>query len=188
MTKTIGEQKNLKEQEDEKEIISSSLPLIKDNKVNDENSLKYNDNVNLKAHNDAYSTLLNAYVYDYMENSKKKRKYKNDILEIVISQLVFVPIIYLVIVSILLMFIALKFSYVNVIAGLITSTVSLIGTMYVILQIVVKYLFNKDEEKNLTTIVSKVQEYDSKIRDTQTINVFSDMNNIQNDNMLDNNI
>lgn len=59
-----------------------------------------------------------------------------------------------------------KGDWIATVPPLVTAMTSMISTYIAIPKIIAKYLFNKDEEANMTSVVGKIQEYDTNVRGT----------------------
>ena len=150
-----------------KEIITQNIENIKDApQIKSYEALLYNsDTSSLSEHNRQYTELLKAYVKDFQQNSLDKKRNKKQLFIIAKGLLVFTPVI-----TVLYMFVTLgclvfqKIDFLESLPGLFTALASLIGTFMVVPQMITKYLFNKNEEKHLSEIIGKIQEYDKEIR------------------------
>lgn len=131
----------------------------------DDALLHRSDASSLSEHNEHYTALLRAYVEDFKENSKNKRKNKEDLFKIAKKLLIFVPLgTFILLIATLGLFLFDKIDIFESLPGLFTALASLLGTYMVVPQMITKYLFNKNEEEHLAAIIGKIQEYDRDIR------------------------
>lgn len=131
----------------------------------DQALLRRSDTSNLSEHNNQYTELLKAYVNDFKENSSQRRKNKQIMFWIAIILLIGITAAIVLFMYItLLCLVNDKMDVLETLPGLITAIATLLGTLKIIPQLITEYLFNKEEEKHLTEIISKIQEYDRDIR------------------------
>lgn len=152
--------------EDQELVINNLRRFAGAQQVNSEEALLHkSDTSNLSEHNEQYTTLLKAYVKYFELNSENKSKNKEDLFKIAKYLLLGVPICTAIVIFVTLILLACeKVEALGTLPGLITALVSLIGTFMVVPQMIAEYLFNKEEEKHLAEIISKIQEYDRDIR------------------------
>lgn len=137
--------------------------------IRDDKDLLASDKNYLRGNNDHYSALLEAYVNNAIKNNKQK----------VIFKWIFLILAVIVIVSTLggifwgLYIInkltssensRLGITIANCITAVLTAIVPFITVMYVIPEIIAKYLFNTEDEKNMAEIVKSIQDYDKSLR------------------------
>lgn len=128
--------------------------------------LHKSDTSNLSEHNKQYTELLKAYVEDFKENSKNKRKNKEKLFKIAKLLLFFIPTTTIILMFVILFCLANnKVSILDAIPELIVALTTLLGTFMTIPKMITKYLFNKDEEEHLAKIIGKIQKYDRDIRE-----------------------
>ena len=134
--------------------------------VSSDEELHQSDNSNLHQHNAQFTALLEAYVKAFEKNSTKKIENKQEVFKIAKFLLLSIPIstIFLLFITLFLL-ISDKVDVLEILPGLTAALISLIGTFVVIPKMIIKYLFNKKEEKYLAEIIGKIQEYDKNIRD-----------------------
>lgn len=134
--------------------------------VSSDEELHQSDNSNLHQHNAQFTALLEAYVKAFEKNSTKKIENKQEVFKIAKFLLLSIPIstIFLLFITLFLL-ISDKVDVLEILPGLTAALISLIGTFVVIPKMIIKYLFNKEEEKYLAEIIGKIQEYDKNIRD-----------------------
>lgn len=161
-------------------VVPNSIQIIEENHVSrtyeqgkpstmlsveSDGALRRGDTTSLLEHNDKYTSLLNAYVEDFKNNSANKLKNKKILFVITMILFLGIPVCCLLLVTATLVCMAL--GYITVwesFPELIAALVSLLGTFMVIPKIITKYLFNKNEDKNLAKIIGKIQKYDTDIR------------------------
>lgn len=151
-----------------KNLISKNLERIRGiQQVKSDNELLYNSDMSsLSEHNYQYTLLLCAYVQDFLENSAKKRKHKEDMFQIAKEMLRYVPVATLCFAVVTL--ICLVYDTIDALEampGVCVALSTLLGTFMVIPKMITKYLFNKREEEHLKEIIGKIQEYDRNIRE-----------------------
>ncbi len=134
--------------------------------VSSDEELHQSDNSNLHQHNAQFTALLEAYVKAFEKNSTKKIENKQEVFKIAKFLLLSIPIstIFLLFITLFLL-ISDKVDVLEILPGLTAALISLIGTFVVIPKMIIKYLFNKEEEKYLAEIIGEIQEYDKNIRD-----------------------
>ncbi len=143
-------------------LSSDSVSEVKsDKKLAD---LKESDNKNLSKHNKQYTKLLKAYIFNYKENAKSKREKKECVFQLAIGLLVIVPMILMIFLGISIGLIANGVDALAFIPEVIAAFGTTISCIIVVFKIITKYLFDKNEEKNMATIISQIQEYDTAIR------------------------
>lgn len=131
----------------------------------DQALLRRSDTSSLSEHNTQYTELLKAYVNDFKENSSLKRKNKQIMFWIALILLIGITVaIIWFMYETLSCLVNDKIDVLETLPGLITAIGTLLGTFKMIPQLITEYLFNKEEEKHLTDIISKIQEYDRDIR------------------------
>lgn len=158
---------NAKEAFTEESVIERNLENINyaSRVEKDERLLYKSDTSSLSAHNQQYTELLKAYVYDFRENSKAKRKNKSSMFRIAKVMLFLIPFITFLFLFVCLFCLSLdKVTIIEILPGVITALTALLGTFMVIPQMITKYLFNKKEEEHLAAIIGKIQDYDRDIR------------------------
>lgn len=149
-------------------LITQNLSNISDKKPisSDEELLHKSDTSSLSQHNLQYTLLLTTYVNNFKIISTYKIKNRQEIFNIAKKLLLGVPFTTLALIAIIIFFITEnKLSILEALSGIIAALVALIGTFMVIPKIITKYLFNKNEEDHLATIIGKIQEYDKNIRE-----------------------
>lgn len=156
-----------KEDFTEESLVERNLENINDDlRVKKDDRLLYkSDTSSLSAHNQQYTELLRAYVFDFRENSNAKRKNKTSMFRIAKGLLIGIPAAIIMFLLLCLLCLALdKVTVIEILPEIVTALVTLLGTFMVIPQMITKYLFNKKEEENLALIIGKIQEYDRDIR------------------------
>lgn len=135
--------------------------------INNDDELKKCDSEAMKNHSDEYTKLLKAYVKNVEATLKDKRAHKW--VFFIFSVLVLGAITYTLGMVIYYVYISsindTNFIVdINIISLLTTVLISFLTTFIVIPNIITNYLFNIEEEKNMSTIIKNIQEYDSNIR------------------------
>jgi len=144
----------------EKSIENNSIKI-----VDSDYDLNENDIKSLSEHNNLYTQLLKEYVQRFTESSKIKRKYRKVAFWVFIVLLVVSTIVTFVILGCSVFFsLKSKLDISSSLTAVISTLVSSICSFIVIPKIIVEYLFDKEEEKNLTEVIGRIQEYDSRIR------------------------
>lgn len=156
-------EKELKDSKNDEDQIKGALPNPK-NTINDEN-LKNNDRENLSFHNEQYTKLLKLYVENFRKISAKKYEDRADIFQIATWLILFVPSVMFIFIGIFLYLIYKGIDVMQLLPVILTALTTVVSSLFVILKIITEYLFDKNEESNLAKIISKIQKYDSKIRD-----------------------
>lgn len=156
--KTSGDNIN---KQDEK-IIKEMLPSITlDNKIADNETL--DDDRYLNKANKDFSSLLNHYVekvkYSFDTNKSKKNEYYDLFKRVFITS-------YVIFVLSLVICLILYLIYKDVVLFtlLIPPIIELLSVTIIIPKIIAQYLFNTDEEKNLSEIISNLQKYYEDVR------------------------
>lgn len=145
-----------------KNLGKSKMPINSDIEL-----LYKSDTSSLSEHNKQYTKLLKAYINYYKHNFKNKRDSQKILFKIAKGLLLGVPICTFLFLFLTLFFLAFgKIGVLESLPGLITALVSLIGTFMIVPQMITEYLFDKEEEKHLADIISKIQEYDRDIRES----------------------
>lgn len=150
-----------------RELITQNLiSIMKATQVESDGELLHkSDTSNLSEHNKEYTRLLKAYVEDFTENSKNKRKNKEQLFKIAKILLFFIPTATIILMFVILFCLANnKVSIFDAIPELILALTTLLGTFMTIPKMITKYLFNKEEENHLAKIIGKIQKYDRDIR------------------------
>ncbi len=133
--------------------------------VESDEELHRGDTSSLLEHNQQYTALLNAYVDNFKNNSEIKIKNKQCVFIISMILLVGIPVFSLSLIAVTLACLACGcITALESLPELLAALVSLLGTFIAIPKIIIKYLFNKDEEKHLADIINKIQDYDRDIR------------------------
>lgn len=133
--------------------------------VESDDALRKGDTTSLLDHNREYTNLLIAYVEDFKNNSETKLKNKKTLF--VITMILFAGISLFCLLLIAASLICLAFGWITaweLVPEVIAALISLLGTFMAIPKIITKYLYNKNEDQNLATLISKIQKYDRDIR------------------------
>ncbi len=151
----------------EENLINSNLPDDSGEQTVDSDSklLRNSDTNSLSAHNDQYTALLKAYVDNFKSISTDKKKHKTDMFKIAKRLLFWIPIAtFVIIFASLYCVVTGKLTAVEVLPELVTALGTVIGTFWVIPQMITGYLFNEKEEEHLKEVIGKIQDYDRDIR------------------------
>ena len=151
----------------EENLINSNLPDDFREQAVDSDSklLRSSDTNSLSVHNDQYTALLKAYVDHSSSILNDKKKHKADMYKIAKRLLFWIPIVTCVIIFVCLYCLVTgKLTAIEVIPELITALGTVLGTFWVIPQMITSYLFNEKEEEYLKEIIGKIQDYDRDIR------------------------
>lgn len=141
---------------------SDSVNKIKsDKKLAD---LKESDNRNLSKHNKQYTRLLKAYISNYEANAEQKRQKKESVFQLAMGLLIISPMILMIFLAISIGLIANGVDANAFIPQIVAAFGTTISCIFVVFKIITKYLFDKNEEKNMAAIISKIQKYDTTIR------------------------
>lgn len=144
----------------EKEIWNNLIEKIGQPLKSDDELLRESDKASMKLHNVQYDHLLISYVDNVKESFQRKKFYKEFFFwtSVLILILTFVMLVVTVIVSI-----SKEFSK-DLVAVLIPISVSFLTVFIVIPHTITKYLFNEQEEDNMSKVIGNIQEYDKEIR------------------------
>ena len=114
-----------------------------------------------------YTKLLEKYIDRYNEKSRDNRAYKRRFFNCVM--LVFGLVIVLSMAAILLLALKRAFQPADIatVAGAVAGSISAI---IILPRIIAEHLFPKDEDQNMISLIQKMQENDSEIRDHFQIN------------------
>lgn len=152
----------------EQQLVEQNLPSIgRGQQVKEEKDLLHgSDASSLSKHNELYTTLLKAYIDDFILNSENKRNNKRELFKISKQLLLLVPTLTMIVVLLVVVCLAKdRLGIVETIVTLISALTTLLGTLLIIPKMITKYLFNKKEDEYLANIIEKIQDYDSKIRE-----------------------
>lgn len=148
--------------QDDEKIITTMLSRISLNeKIDDDETL--DDDGYLNRANKDFSKLLNHYVkkieYSFNKNKVRKAEYYELFKRVFItSYVIFVVSLALCLILYLIFKDAALFTL------LIPPSVELLSVTIIIPKIIAQYLFNTDEEKNLSEIISNLQKYYADVR------------------------
>lgn len=137
---------------------------------NDLQNLHKSDIDAVQSHTISYSSLLQNYTKHIDDTLKFKRFAKKVFfwivtVTLVMSMVSFIGTICYIYFGIIRSDKELTDYLVTIVTSLSASLGAFISSIIVIPKIVAKYLFNRDEENNISTIVSNMQQYDKDIRD-----------------------
>ena len=154
-----------KDEQESKNIIQSYLKQDNiDNKVSIVHSDKMLDSDidYIKANNESFNQLLDAYVNNTSRNLKAKLKFKIVFFIICIGILV---IISALMVGVTIYCLRNNIDKETLIVSMISSIVSFTASFIVLPHTIANYLFNTEEEKDMTELIKNIQEHDKIIRD-----------------------
>lgn len=153
---------------DSKPLIEQYLELddnetenVKINVISNDNKLKNNDIKYMKSHNESFDRLLKTYVDNADKNLQTKLKFKKTFFRMCVWILSLIFSL-LFITTIVCFFIDLPKE--TLLAIMITNILSFLTSFIVLPNTIATYLFNSDEEKNMTELIKSIQEYDKSIR------------------------
>lgn len=156
--KTSSDSINKQDEEVIKEMLSN---ITLDEKIADDETL--DDDRYLNKANRDFSSLLNHYVekvkYSFNTNKSKKNEYYDLFKRVFITSYV---IFVLSLVICLILYLICK--DVVLFTLLIPPIIELLSVTIIIPKIIAQYLFNTDEEKNLSEIISNLQKYYEDVR------------------------
>lgn len=139
------------------------------NEISDDEALKKDDIESLKDHNKKYTQLLDIYVTNLKTVYAQKKIGRVVVLAISLMLLIFVPLGTGVIVY-------LSFNYIKqsnnvdmtaLIPTLLTSFAGMLTTLLTVPHLITEYLFNKEEEATMASVIGKIQDYDISVRKKQ---------------------
>lgn len=132
--------------------------------INSDEQMKNDDRLRMRERNEKYTEILNVYTINVKRVLLVKLIFRIIFLIVSIGALVgtfglFAYILWGVITQ------KIKVNYVETIVAVLSSMVSLITVFIVLPQIMTKYLFDIEEEKNIYNVVKQIQDYDQIIRE-----------------------
>lgn len=129
--------------------------------IDNDEELKASDIESMKKHNQDFNALLSAYVKNADKNLRNKLELKITFFYVCIIIMILVTFV-----TILISCIALfnDFKTEHIISVLLTNAVSFFTSFIILPKTIATYLFNTDEEKNMTEIIKSIQDYDKDIR------------------------
>ncbi|MCI9128382.1 hypothetical protein [Thomasclavelia cocleata] len=154
----------------EKNILKEMLESVRYNKsdseevnpiIYDRNYRYKNDNMCITKRNKSYTDILNHYE-DYLENALTFKK--NFRKCIVIFFIVILGIVILALVFFIGYLVLKKEFDINSLIALVTASATLVSTLLIIPTKITEFLFNRDEEKNMSEIIKNIQDYDKNVR------------------------
>lgn len=129
--------------------------------VNNDEELKVSDIDSMKKHNQDFNTLLSAYVKNADNNLKNKLNLKITFFYVCIIIMILITFS-TVLISIITLF--NDFATEQIVSVLLANTISFFTSFIILPKTIATYLFNTDEEKNMTEIIKSIQDYDKDIR------------------------
>lgn len=148
-----------------KEMVEENLPHNEE--LVDDVLLNKSDFASLTEHNQKYTELLDAYVNNVVEILSDKRKKKQKLYNFLIKfPIGVVAAAFIVIVLIVLLgFTNDSVGMSEMLPPLVTVFGTIISTYITIFKLITGYLFNKEEEKTMASIIGKIQDYDINVRE-----------------------
>lgn len=112
-------------------------------------------------HSESYSDLLTNYVTNSSLSLKQKRRFKEWFFWVTLISLMLAFALFFIIVIIIV--INNNSSKVNMTAlsAMLSSFISLLALYNIIPKIIAEYLFNIEEDKNMTEVIKSIQQYDT---------------------------
>lgn len=151
--------------EDSQKIIEAYLNQdSNDNKidiVHSDYQLEASDIDSMKKHNQYFNELLSAYVKNADKNLRTKLGFKKNFFNVCIGILIAVTTVMLLTIIIALF---KDFETSELISIALTNVVSFMTSFIILPKTIADYLFNTDEEKNMSDIIKSIQDYDKDIR------------------------
>lgn len=145
--------------------VTKNLPYITEAVATDTSLLNRSDYSSLTSHNKQYTELLETYVDNAKTTLKNKRKQKEILYYTLIVLLCVITVTTLIVTVVVLILIFLgKTDAVKLFALLSTVLTTFITSYVSIMKVITTYLFNKEEEKSMTDVVAKIQDYDINVR------------------------
>jgi len=150
---------------EEIEDVDSNLPLIADG-ISDDSALWKDDVQTLTKHNEQYTKLLEAYVENIKEVLADKRQKKEQTYRIAFGLMIAIPIcvIVIIIIALLLGAFCTKVDMIDLLPEIVAAMGVFITTLITIPNLISEYLFNKEEEQAMSSIIAKIQDYDIQVR------------------------
>jgi len=120
----------------------------------------------LTKHNEQYTKLLEAYVENIKEVFDDKRQKKEQTYKISFGLMIAVPIcvVAIIIIALLLGAFCTKVDMFNLLPEIVAAMGVFITTLITIPNLISEYLFNKEEEQAMSSIIAKIQDYDIQVR------------------------
>lgn len=145
--------------------IEDIINSLDDKKLTNDD-LTSSDNLHLSKHNEEFSDLLLSYVNNYKASSSLRLISRKVMFLVSIVVMVLVTLTVIVVVIWSCAYVVNSCGdVVAVVPTVVGAVVSLVSVFMVIPQIIANYLYNAEEEKYLSEIIGKIQEYDSRIRE-----------------------
>lgn len=157
----------------DEEIINKYIEQNVYGEIHDDEKLRFKAQVNnfQTAHEQSmigrsrqYDDILESYTKNVSKTLGMKRIFKIIFFAFSILSLLFTLIVFLIVLyNVFKYFGSGKVNDWTIVATLVTSLASIITIYNVIPEIIAKYLFNIEEDKNMTVFIEKIQSYDSGI-------------------------
>ncbi len=167
MISQSGEEIHVREVGDDNETTRNMLFNNPTTPINNDYELKKCDSAAMIDHSDEYTKLLKSYVKNVETTLADKRihKWVFFVFSIIVLSAITVAlgtVVYHIYTNSInnVDFIV----DINIISLLTTVLISFLTTFIVIPNIITNYLFNIEEEKNMSTVIKNIQEYDGNIR------------------------
>lgn len=136
-----------------------------DEKDFDLSALKSSDISSITIRNNSYSYILDSYYIHLYNTCIFKKRYRKSfiIFFLILSVLIIVALLVLIFLIFCSSFYFKVFST-EILIALVSSLISLIGSLIIIPTKLADFIYNKDEEKTISEIIKNIQDYDKEIR------------------------
>ena len=115
--------------------------------------------IDIRSHTEAYGDILKEYANNLIENNIIKRK-NNKAMFIISCILLCTSFLAVIIIPIIIIFDSKATDAYEKIIEFIPTVITFLTSFMVIPKIITNYLFNKDEEKYMTQIITNTQKFD----------------------------
>ena len=150
-----------------KEFVNNSLLGTESIKVkNDKRLDNINDDKYLDKTNKGFSKLLEHYVFKVQDTYEKNQDRKNEFYELFKNILVY-SYIFLAITLVVCVLIYLIIGEAIIITAIIPPFFESLSVTIIIPKIIAEYLFNTEEEKNLSEVINNIQKHNDSVRTHQ---------------------
>lgn len=129
--------------------------------VETDDAMEKSDKSYIRVHNNNYTKLLDSYVTNASKSLEQKRTFK----KIFFWGCVITMVLTLLILAASLIIAAFMDNTIQIMTSIIASTVSFASVFIVLPRVIVVYLFNTADEKNMTDIIKNMQDYDKFVRE-----------------------
>lgn len=148
---------------DFKDLSSKSEKV--DEKKFDLDALKGSDTSSITDRNIRYSNVLSNYNHYLYDTCEFKKTYRVLFIKFFLglSALIIIALLILIFLIFISLFYFKTFST-EILIALVSSLISLIGSLIIIPTKLADFIYNKDEEKTISEIIKNIQDYDKEIR------------------------